>query len=47
MDKEKDIVEFEDYNIKIDLKEIENMDEKELEKCKNKIQEIKKMMKEN
>lgn len=42
---DKDIVDFEDYNIKIDLREIENMDKKELERCKNKIKEIKEILK--
>ena len=42
---DKNIVDFEEYNIKVDLKEIENMDRKELEKCKNKIQEIKEILK--
>lgn len=41
---DKDIVNFEDYNIKVDLKEIEKMDKSELERCKNKIQEIKEML---
>lgn len=40
----KDIVDFEDYDIKVDLKEIEKMDKREIEKCKNKIQEIKEML---
>lgn len=38
---DKNTVKFEDYGIEINLKEIENMDREELEKCKNKIKEIK------
>ena len=41
---DKDVVKFEDYDIEIDLKEIDNMSEEELKKCKNKIQEIKEMI---
>lgn len=41
---DKDTVNFEDYDIKVDLKEIEKMDKAELEKCKNKVQEIKEML---
>lgn len=41
---DKDIVNFEDYDIQVDLKEIEKMDKKELEKCKKKIEEIKEML---
>ncbi len=42
---DKDIVNFEDEDIQIDLKEIEKMDKEELLRCKNKIQEIKEMLK--
>lgn len=41
---DENIVEFEDYNIKIDLREIEKMDKEEIEKCKKKIQEIKEIL---
>lgn len=43
---DKNIVDFEDYNIKVDLKEIEKMNREEIERCRNKIQEIKKMLNE-
>ena len=42
---DKDIVNFEDEDIQIDLKEIKKMDKEELLRCKNKIQEIKEMLK--
>lgn len=41
---DKNIVDFEEYNVKVDLKEIEKMNKEELEKCRNKIQEIKEML---
>lgn len=41
---EKDIIEFEEYNIKIDAQEIKNMSKEELEKCKSKIKEIQKIL---
>lgn len=41
---DKSIVDFEEYNVKINLKEIEKMDREELEKCRKKIQEIKEML---
>lgn len=40
----KDIIEFEDYGITIDTKEIETMKREELEKCKAKIKEIQEML---
>lgn len=42
---DKNIVEFSEYNIKMDLREIENMNREQLKKCKNKIQEIKEILK--
>ena len=39
-----DILEFEDYDIKINLKDIESMNKEEVESCLNKIEEIKKMI---
>ena len=44
---DEDVVKFEDYDIEIDLKEIDNMDEEELKKCKAKIKEIKEMINKN
>ncbi len=41
---DKDVVKFEDYDIEVDLKEIENMDKEEIKKCQNKIKEIKEML---
>ena len=41
---EEDIITFEDFGITIDPKEIENMEREEIEKCKQKIQEIQKML---
>ncbi len=41
---EKDIIEFEEYGITIDTKEIESMKREELEKCKQKIEEIQKIL---
>lgn len=43
---EKDTLEFEDYGITFDLKEIEVMDEKQINECKERIKRIKAMLKE-
>ena len=43
---DKDVVNFEDEDIQIDLKEIEEMDEQELLRCKKKIEEIRAMLNE-
>lgn len=37
-------VEFEDYDITVDLNEIDNMDKEEVEECMKKIDEIRKMI---
>ena len=39
-----DIIEFEEYGITINTKEIESMKREELEKCKKKIEEIQKIL---
>ena len=39
-----DIVEFEDYDISVDLKEIDDMKKEEIEECRKKIEEIKKLL---
>ena len=35
------VIDFEEYNIKVDLTEIEKMNKEELKSCKGKIEEIK------
>lgn len=42
---EDNIVEFEDYDISIDLKEIDSMKREEIEECRKKIEEIRKLLK--
>lgn len=37
-------VEFEDYDITVDLNEIDNMDKEEVEECLKKIDEIRNMI---
>lgn len=37
-------VEFEDYDITVDLNEIDNMDKEEVEECMKKIDEIRNMI---
>ncbi len=41
---DENIVDFEDYNIKIDLREIDNMDKEEVKKCMDMIEKIKKIL---
>lgn len=41
---DKNILEFEDYNINIDLNEIENMNEEEVKEALKKVEELKKMV---
>ncbi len=41
---DENVIDFEEYNIKVDLTEIEKMDKEELESCKGKIEEIKEML---
>ena len=37
---DENIVDFEDYDVAVDVREIENMDREEIEKCKQLIKEI-------
>ena len=41
---DENVIDFEEYNIKVDLTEIEKMDKEEMESCKGKIEEIKEML---
>ena len=41
---EENTVEFEDYDITVDLNEINDMDKEEVEECLKKIDEIKKIV---
>ncbi len=41
---DENIVDFEDYNIKIDLREIDNMDKEEVKECMDIIEKIKKIL---
>ncbi len=41
---DKNIVEFDDYNVGVDLREIDNMTEKEIIECKELIKEIQEMI---
>ncbi len=38
------VIDFEEYNIKVDLTEIKKMNKEELKSCKGKIEEIKEML---
>lgn len=41
---DENIVDFKDFGVEIDLREIENMDKEEVEECLKKVEEIKKIL---
>lgn len=44
MNENETMVDFEDYDVQVDLNQIKNMSKEEIKKCTDKIKEIKEML---